>query len=172
MTGRPFPALLIAAGAVVALLCPGGIVFGFVATGWRDNAQPRPTATVGQPVRDRSLEFTVKSVHCGQMSIGSGPLMPTPSGQFCLVALSVRNTGTQQETFSDQNQKALTPDGTQYFDDSVAGIMASPDNPLAEPLDPGRHLDVTLVYDVPTNARINRLQLHDSAFTDGVEVTV
>ena len=164
--------LLVAVGAVVALLCLGGIVFGIVETGRRDVGQPRPTATVGQPVRDRSLEFTVKSVHCGQMSVGSGPLMPTPSGQFCLVAMSVRNVGTEQETFADQNQKALTPQGTQFFDDTVAGMMASPDNSLAEPLDPGRRLDVTLVYDVPNHVTIDRLQLHDSAFTDGVEVRV
>jgi hypothetical protein len=172
VNGRPFPVLLIAAGAVVALLCLGGIVFGFVGVGRRDSGQPRPTATIGQPVRDRVLEFTVNSVHCGQTSVGSGPAMPTPAGQFCVVAIRVHNVGTQQETFADQNQKALSPQGTQYFDDSVAGIMASPDNPLAEALDPGRQLDVTLVYDIPTNVRIDRLQLHDSAFSDGVEVAL
>ena len=170
---RPFPRLLIAAGAVVALLCLAGIVFEATHRGRGDiTGQPRPTVTIGQPVRDQTLEFTVRSVHCGQSSVGSGPVASTPAGQFCVVALSVRNVGSVQETYADQNQKALSPRGTPYFDDTMAGVMARPDNPLSEPLEPGGHLDATLVYDIPKGERIDRLQLRESAFTGGVEVRV
>jgi hypothetical protein len=170
---RQFPLPLIAAGVVVALLCLAGIVFGVAYTGRGGiTGQPRPTVTIGQPARDQTLEFTVRSVHCGQTSLGSEPAAPTPAGQFCLVAISVRNVGNGQETYADQNQKALSPQGTPYFDDTMAGVMVRPDNPLSEPLEPGGHLDATLVYDIPKGERIDRLQLRDSAFTGGVEVRI
>jgi hypothetical protein len=162
---RPFPRLLVAAGALVALLCLAGIAFGLAHTGRGGiNGQSRPTATIGQPVRDQTLEFTVRSVHCGQTSVGSSPVKPTPAGQFCVVTLSVRNVSSAQETYADQNQKALSPQGTAYFD-AFGG-------PLFEQLKPGERLDTMLVFDVPIGVRIDRVQLRDSAFTDGVEVRV
>src|SRR5690349_20112478 len=134
---RQFPLPLIAAGVGVALLFLAGIVFGVTYTGRGGiTGQPRPTVTIGQPVRDQTLEFTVRSVHCGQTSVGSGPITPTPAGQFCVVAISVRNVGNMRETYTDQNQKALSPQGTPYVDDTTAGLMARPGNPLSEPLDP------------------------------------
>jgi hypothetical protein len=96
----------------------------------------------------------------------------TANGQFCLVSMTVKNIGDQSQPFVDQEQKALSPQGSEYTDDLAAGVAAKENNPLNQSINPGNQISTVLVYDIPKSAQINRLQLHDSAFSGGVQVTV
>jgi hypothetical protein len=87
--------------------------------------------------------------------------------------VSVRNVGDQAQTFADSNQKALGPDGTRYSADSAAGLIVNPNGTGPWNLiNPGNSIAATVAYDVPSGARIVRLELHDSGLSRGVVVVV
>lgn len=116
----------------------------------------------------------MKSVKCGVGSVGDDILGKSAQGQFCLVNLSVKNIGDEPQTMFDDNQKAIGSNGAQYSTDSEAGLYANGNNNqvwIAE-INPGNQVTGTLVYDIPKNVELAKLELHDSAFSGGVEVNL
>jgi hypothetical protein len=170
---------LAVAGGLLALCCIGGVI-AFVAAGDNDNEQDgtsgadeNAVGTVGTPVRDGKFEFVVKNVECGKPAVGDSSLGETAQGQFCLVGVSVKNIGTEPQILSDSDQKAFGSDGAEYNTDSAAGIYANGNNNVwLNEINPGNQIEGVLVYDIPTSARIARLELHDSAFSGGAKVNV
>jgi len=132
-----------------------------------------PEARVGAVVRDGEFEFVVHKVECGHAMVGGEYLNKAALGQFCLVTLSVKNVGTEPRLFSDSNQEAFSEAGAKYASDSSASLYANADQEvfLAE-INPGNTLRGTIVFDIPKDARIARLELHDSAFSAGAKVRV
>ncbi len=131
-------------------------------------------AKIGEPVRDGKFEFIVKSVECGHKEVVSpetDALRKTAQGQFCLMAVSVKNIGNEQQYFSESDQKLLNTEGQQFSPDSTATLYHSnnQDAWLAQ-INPGNSVEGTLVFDVPADAKITQAQLHDSAFSGGVKV--
>jgi len=115
----------------------------------------------------------VSQVQCGQKEVGNEVLNKTAQGQFCLVTMSVKNIGDVPQTMLDANQKAFGPDGSQYEADSTAGIYANNQaDVFVNNINPGNTVTGVVVFDIPTNAKIAKLQLHDSAFSGGATVTV
>ncbi|HZN72171.1 MAG TPA: DUF4352 domain-containing protein [Micromonosporaceae bacterium] len=176
---RRWPIILALMGGVLALCCVGGIIAMIVSNSGSSSATDTTNVdspadgTVGSPVRDGKFEFVVKKVECGKRSVGTGSLRETAQGQYCLVSLSVKNIGKEPQTLSDSNQKAFAPDGVEYGTDSVASLYANGDNNVwLNEINPGNQVTGILVFDIPSNARIARLELHDSAFSGGVDVKV
>lgn len=133
-------------------------------------------AKIGTAVRDGKFEFVVKSVECGQKEVVSpetDALRKTAQGQFCLMTLSVKNIGNEQQYFSDSDQKLLNAEGQQFSPDSTATLYNSNNQDvwLAQ-INPGNSVEGTLVFDVPADAKITQAQLHDSAFSGGVKVSL
>jgi hypothetical protein len=128
---------------------------------------------LNQPVRDGKFEFVVKSVQCGLSTVGSGVLSETAQGQFCEVSLTVKNIGNQAQSFSGSDQKAIGADGAQFSNDPAAELAANPnDQTFLTPINPGNTVKGIVVFDIPTNASIKTLELHDSPFSNGVKVNV
>ncbi len=176
---------LIIAAVIGALLivCIGVAVFGGSSpdTNTSSNAPPPagPSAAGGgvaqglnQPVRDGSFEFTVTKVTCGKAQEGD-QFGETAQGQFCEVALTVKNVGTRSQTLDGNDQKAIGPGGTQYSDDAVAEFDANSNHQaFLDQINPGNSVQGLVVFDIPKTATITSLQLHDSPFSDGVTVNV
>lgn len=135
-------------------------------------AQPEPG--IGEPVRDGKFEFTVQEVQCGVQSVGSSGLAKTAQGRYCLVTLQVKNIGDKPQTMFDSNQKGFGSNNAQYSTDSEAGLYANSDNSQVwiTEINPGNQVTGVLVFDMPQDVELVRLELHDSAFSGGVNVTV
>lgn len=165
---------LLVAG-VVALGCGAGS--GGDAAGSGDtNGDAKPaanTAKIGEAVRDGKFEFTAQNVKCGVAKVGGSFLEEKAQGQFCLVTVKVKNIGKEAQTFSDSNQKAYGADGAEFSADTGAGLSANEDaKAFLNEINPGNEVTGVVVFDIPKEAKLVKLELHDSPFSGGVEVSL
>jgi hypothetical protein len=124
------------------------------------------TAGMNEPVSDGKLTFTVTEAK----------VMPyvgvSPRGQFFVVTMNVRNTGSEPQSFFIQNQK-LFADGTEYASDTEAAYRVnSQGNTMVLDLNPGFDITVKVPFDVPKGVVPDRIEVHDSAFSGGASVSV
>lgn len=127
---------------------------------------------IGTPVRDGRFEFVVQKVACGQDSVGQGGLEQTAQGQYCLVTLSVKNIGDRSQTLADSAQKGIGSNGAEYSTDGLAGIYANgtENQTWLTDINPGNQVTGVIVFDLPKGVELVKLELHDSTFSQGVEV--
>lgn len=140
---------------------------------------PSPTPTtppppgIGDPVRDGTFEFVVSHVSCGLDRVEWGLLHETAKGQYCLVAVSVRNTGRLPAALLPRAQHLHTSAGSRHSADATAGYLANRNIPIWDDLVlPGRTVTGTLVFDIPRDAAPAAIELHDSPFSDGTLVAI
>jgi hypothetical protein len=124
-------------------------------------------AGIGQEVRDGKFTFVVNSVDRSKTAgdPNSG-LTETAQGEYLNVHLTVTNTGDKAQTFFADNQK-LQADGKQFKVDSTAAAWSGASNVS---INPGNRIDTVVSFDVPAGTPAGVLELHDSAFSDGVKV--
>jgi hypothetical protein len=133
-------------------------------------AQPAPGLDTA--VRDGQLQFTVTKVQCGVARVGSPDSGQAAQGQYCLVTIAVSNIGDEARTFYAGNQYAYNAAGQRYDADTLAGIYLPSDAGASDDINPGNSAGGVVVFDIPKTATIAQLELHDSAFSGGVRVTV
>jgi len=137
----------------------------------KEAKEPEKVAGIGDPVRDGKFEFVVQKVKCGVSRVGNNLLGERAQGQFCLVTLKVKNIGKEPQAFTDGAQKAYAADGTEYSTNSSASIYANDeDSTLFNEINPGNGITGVIVFDIPKDAKLDRLELHDSHFSGGVTV--
>jgi archaellum component FlaG (FlaF/FlaG flagellin family) len=131
-------------------------------------------AKIGTAVRDGKFEFIVKSLKCGETTISGSYSNEKAQGQFCRLMFDVKNIGDEGIGFSNSDQLLLSDAGSQYKESSAATIIVQDnDYYIYETINPGNSLtNVEIVYDVPADVTITKAELHDSAFSDGVEVNL
>lgn len=134
--------------------------------------EPAETAPgIGERARDGKFEFVVSRVRCGVPRIGDQYLNKTAQGQFCLISVRVRNIGDEQRTFEQSSQYLFDAAGRRY-ETGDAGLYLEDSKSFLEDINPGNGVNGTLVYDVPKNFKPAKIELHDAAFSGGVEVTL
>jgi hypothetical protein len=126
---------------------------------------------VNTAVRDGDFEFVVSKVECGKTSVGSSQLGVKAQGVFCLVTVSAKNIGDKAQTFTDSSQKAFAG-STEYSTNSTAGIYLEDNDVFLQEINPGNTVKGVMVFDVPKGTVLTKLELHDSAFSGGVTVTL
>jgi hypothetical protein len=141
-------------------------------TGQGDGSDDKPAAAkIGDPARDGKFEFTVTKLDCGKASVGKDPLSERAQGQFCLVTLDVANIGKEPQSFSDSDQKAFDADGTEFSTNTTAGLYANKNaDTFYKEINPGNKITAVLVFDVPKETKLAKLELHDSFLSGGVTV--
>lgn len=165
----------LAAAVVSACCCLGA---GLAAITWgRDLHRTAlhhllPSAGLNQPVRDERIVFTVHGMRCGLDTIGGLFASQSATGQFCLVELSAGNLGTRRTTVSDAAQRAVLGSGRTCAADTVAGPIANGGQVFPSDLRPGRSVTGLIVFDIPRDTEIHRLELHESASSGGVRVRI
>jgi hypothetical protein len=181
--GARWLALAAALFGVLVLCCAGGVALVAVSL---PGDHPRPggspadpgeasehAAGLGDPVRDGRLTFVVHRVECAVASLGRPPRTKAADGQFCLVRVSVTNSNHEPVTFRDADQRAVGSDGSEYRPDSAAGALVGRGADLRlTRIAPETRIEGTVVYDVPTTSRIERLRWHESPRSAGAEVAV
>jgi hypothetical protein len=118
----------------------------------------RPTSTqrqtdLNKPVRDGSFEFVVTAFRC--------------RADECRATMTVENIGNDPGTMFADNQYLFDTQGRKFEADS-----SLTDSLLFEELNPGRMVRGTIRWKVSEGFKADYLELHDSAFSGGVEVKV
>jgi hypothetical protein len=134
-----------------------------------------PTAATGlnRTVRDGRLAFAVTAVECGIDRVGDDVLNEQAEGQFCQVSLTVTNHGDEARTFFGTTQYAYDAAGQKHEIDSAGMIYLDEEISLArEDIEPGGSVDGVVLFDIPNDASIVKLELHDSLFSTGATVTL
>lgn len=176
MNGRVATLLGISVLAALVLAC---------GSGGRDQGAPadkgqaaatteaKKKATIGTAVRDGKFEFTVTKVDCSKTHVGSSDLGQRAQGKFCLVSVTVKNIGKEAQTFDADAQKAIAANGTTYDADSGAAFYVNDDNQtFLNNINPGNQVKGIIPFDVPKDASIATVELHDSFFSGGVSVSI
>ena len=131
-------------------------------------------AKIGEPARDGKFEFTVKSVKCGEKTVGDQYFNRKAQGQFCRVNVSVKNIGDESQTLDSSSQYAYSSEGKKYSSDDEAALYATADNNATgawyNEINPGNTVKGDIFFDVPTGVKLTKIELHDSAFSNGIEV--
>lgn len=159
---------------LVILLCVGGAIMVF-SGGGNDN-QPRAAGddaqsttenqeaeTLATDGRDGQFEFTVLKVERG----ASPPdefWSEEAQGEYAAVTLRVENIGDQPRELDSDDQQLYDTEGREYK--AAWGIGEW----QYETVNPGNSLEVVVYYDVPTEVELERMKLHDSTWSSGVEV--
>jgi hypothetical protein len=141
-------------------------------TGGSSSDGPK-TVGLNEPARDGKFEFTVTGVDCSQSTIGADPVVDQANGVFCIASLNVKNVGDEAQTLDATSQYAYDAQNLKYSSDTAAEIyLPNGGGALFNQLNPGTSVTGQIVYDVPAGTKITKLELHDSAFSGGVDVTV
>ncbi|MEU4383444.1 DUF4352 domain-containing protein [Micromonospora echinofusca] len=174
---RKTTTLALAATALIALGCGAGSTDETSSSGGdsavKGEEKAAKTAKIGQPARDGKFEFTVKSSKCGVAKVGDNVLGEKAQGQFCLVTINVKNIGKEAQMFDGSSQKAYAADGTEYSSDTGAAIYANKNaETFLNDINPGNQVTGVVVFDIPKNVKLTKLELHDSPFSGGVTVAL
>lgn len=125
---------------------------------------------IGTSVRDGKFEFVVTSIEPGVAEIGSAPISTKAQGQFILVNVNVKNISNEAQPFDGGSAKAFDSQGRQFTSSSSAAIYLPDSNSFFTPINPGNSVDSKVVFDVPADAQLTSIELHDSMFSEGVTV--
>lgn len=128
------------------------------------------TVGVGDKVRDGKFEFTVQGT-ATKTTVGPKFLEEDAQGKFLLVKVKVENIGDEAQYLSGTDQYLYDKAGKKYSaDDGVMSVMEG--NPFLEQINPGNTVQGTIPFDIPTSVKPVKMELHDSMFSGGVEVTL
>ncbi len=127
-------------------------------------------AGFGKPVRDGKFEFTVTGVKAGVPRVGPAEFGLDAQGQFVEVFVTVKNIGNEARTLDSSSQKLFDTAGREYSASGEASIYLDKSNSFLNEINPGNTVKAILVYDVPKTFKANKIELHDSFFSGGVDV--
>lgn len=131
-------------------------------------------AKLNEAARDGKFEFVVKGVECGKTTIGTNEyLTQNAQGQFCLMTVNVKNIGDEAQGFFGSDQKLLNAQNQQYAADDAAGVYVDQNySTLFSNINPGNSVEGIIVFDIPKDQTPVTAELHDSAFSNGVKVSL
>lgn len=127
---------------------------------------------VGQSVTDGKFTFTVTKIERDVPSIGGEYLNKKAQGAYTLVHVTVKNTGTETQSLSADDQKAYDANGVGYEATSDGAIYIEGNDTLYTEINPGNTLKGILVFDAPKGTKLTKVRLHDSMFSNGVEASL
>ena len=134
-------------------------------------AKPAAAAPkIGTAVRDGKFQFTVTGTKTASQ-VGDQYLNKKAQGQFLLVSVTVANIGDKAQMFDSSSQKLYDTAGREYSADAAAGIyLGEAGKSFLEQINPGNSVKGTVVFDVPAGTKLDKIELHDSMFSGGVDV--
>ncbi|MDQ0425560.1 DUF4352 domain-containing protein [Cellulomonas iranensis] len=137
-----------------------------------DESPASTAAGIGTPVRDGKFEFTVTGVEPGVTRVGDDVFGQDAQGLFLLVHVAVTNIGDEAQYFDGSSQKLTDTQGRTHSADTGAAIYLGDAQSFLNQINPGNSVQGTVVFDVPADAAPATVELHDSPFSGGVEVTL
>ncbi len=155
----------LAAGVLAAIAIGSGAYA--MATGGKHSAPTTPVHSV----TDAGFAFTVGAVHCGDHAVGPTDLAQTTTGQFCLVTVTVRNSGPVATLLDPGAQQAIDAHGRNYPVSDRAAVFLNDGRPtLLEQIPAGATVSGVLPFEMPAGPPPIALELHESVGSPGVRV--
>ncbi|HOI04368.1 MAG TPA: DUF4352 domain-containing protein, partial [Dermatophilaceae bacterium] len=133
---------------------------------------PPATGGSGQPGRDGDLQFTVTGVDCTKNSVGTAPLTMKADGVFCLVSLTVNNSGTKDTDLNPFFQEATDSKGDVHFPDLAALVFMDDADSFTDPVPAGGTAKGILPFDVPAGSTLTSIELHESFNSPGTKIAI
>ena len=92
-------------------------------------------------------------------------------GQFCLVTVNVKNIGKESQMFDGSSQKALRRRRHRVLrrQRRRASTPTRTPSTFLNDINPGNQVTGVVVFDIPKNVKLTKLELHDSPFSGGVD---
>ena len=157
-------AATIALGIVGCIAVAGmAIGLGPLANHRAADASGSGVAAQGADVADGQFTFSAQSIECGYTKFAGHEA----AGQFCVLPVTVTNSGDVGQPFNDSAQFLLDADGRRYSPSDRTMWDANPDA-STDNINPGLSVDWTLVWDVPATMRPVAVEFHDSVLSGGV----
>jgi hypothetical protein len=133
--------------------------------------QVRPKHPAGPS--DGGFVFDVGTVKCGVPTVGPAELPQKADGQFCLVDVTVRNTGTEPVLLDPGAQEALDAQGKHYPMSDRAAVFLNDGVPtLLEQIAPGTNVSGVLPFDLPSGVSPVAVELREAVGSTGVRVAL
>jgi uncharacterized protein DUF4352 len=131
------------------------------------------TAGIGSPVRDGKFQFTVTKVTHAKR-VGNSLLGQTAQGKYTVLHVTVKNIGTEAQTLDDSSQYVYDASGRKFSADSQADlyINGTGDSVFLQQINPGNSVQGKIAFDLPAGGTAVKAELHDSAFSGGVTVSL
>jgi uncharacterized protein DUF4352 len=158
------------AGGALAVVALGAGGFALASAGGDPEPSAAPAAQVRTATED-TFGFTVGETRCGVPTVGPAELTQRAKGQFCLVDVTVKNSGSEPDLMDTGAQRAVDGQGRAYpvADDAVVFLNDTAPSLLDE-IKPGASVRGTLAFDVPAGTGLTALVLHRSMDSTGVRV--
>ena len=131
---------------------------------------PAPIPGLGQEERDGKFAFVITAINSSKTAGDpDNPYMQkTAQGVYFNLHMTVTNIGIEPQTFFATSQKVLA--GNREFGaDSMASVGTGA---ATEDINPGNSIDVVVSFDVPAGTVVDTAELHDSAFSGGVKLSL
>lgn len=134
-------------------------------------AAPRQ-AGLGTPVRDGKFQFVITSITHAR-NVG-GQFGQTAQGEYTILHIKVTNIGSVAQTLDDSAQYVYDAKGRKFSADSAADIYAngSSSSVFFNSINPGNTIRGKIAFDMPVGDKAVKAELHDSAFSGGVTVSL
>ncbi|WP_049576847.1 DUF4352 domain-containing protein [Nonomuraea sp. SBT364] len=117
----------------------------------------------GEPVHDGKLSFAVTSAACPEPG-------KSAKRRTCRVALKVGNIGQDARVLYPAQQKLLDSDETAHDGTGLLDKEGAEITPIS--IAPGKSFTGTLVFELPRDTEPAGLELHDSALSSGVRISL
>lgn len=163
------------AGGVVAVVAAAGAGT-YALAGGGEGTEPAKKADSGTTAlaatgSEGTLAFTATRMECGVAAVGPEELPQRATGEFCLVDVTVRNTGTEAALLDPGAQRAVDGQGREHAVADQAGVFLNDRAPsLLDEIAPGATVSGVLAFDVPAGERLTALVLRESMDSTGVRL--
>lgn len=135
--------------------------------------KPAPAGPgIGDKVRDGKFSFVVTKISQGKTKVGDDFLNKKAQGEFVFVYLDVENIGDESQLFDGSSQILYDAKGRKFSSDAEAAIYVDNSESFLNEINPGNKVKGIVVFDVPKGAKGTKIELHDSPFSGGVDVTL
>jgi len=118
---------------------------------------------------DGQFTFVVESFECGESEVNSGIFKETADGEFCLLDLTVTNTGDQGRHFLAGIQGLFSYAGGRLTPSNEATVILNAEA-INEEINPGLSISATVVFDIADPDEIEFAHLKDAPLSQGVKV--
>jgi len=135
--------------------------------------EPTPIASIGTPVQEGDLEFTVLALRPDVEAVGVAPNVVTADGSYTLVTLRVTNNSGDPVGFSDSQVDAIdtndnTLDAVEEADAYTNNGGPAFDGDIAA----NDTITTVVAFDVADDATLDKVVVHEPESSDGEEIDV
>ena len=128
---------------------------------------------IGDTATEDGFSFIVNGFECGITSVGDSTFGAQAQGQFCKVNITIENIGDKAEYVFADSQLLFDDQGREFSPDTVSMLYLGDSGNLGlEEINPGNSVTGDLLYDVPADFVTDYIEVHGSAFSSGVEISL